>query len=108
MVVREMLGELSASHLGIYKYGGGGVSTGRLGIYHHEDHDGPGVHVRRVIPDGPAERAGIEPGDYIVSIDGTRDRAGRELPQASRGHGRRRGPASRRASSARRQGHVAR
>jgi len=71
-VVREMIGELSASHLGIYKYGGGGVSTGRLGIYHYEDHDGPGIRVRRVIPDGPADRAGIEPGEFIVSIAGAR------------------------------------
>ncbi|HYW69302.1 MAG TPA: S41 family peptidase [bacterium] len=69
-VVREMLGELSASHLGIYKYGGGGVSTGRLGIYHLESHDGPGVHVRHVIPDSPADRAGMTAGDYILSIAG--------------------------------------
>jgi tricorn protease len=75
-VVREMIGELSASHLGIYKYGGGGVSTGMLGIHHGEHHDGPGIHVRAVVPDGPAERAGITAGEYIVSIDGARVRAG--------------------------------
>jgi tricorn protease len=69
-VIREMIGELSASHLGIYKYGGGGVSTGRLGVYHHEYHDGPGIKVRYVVPDGPADRAGIEAGEYIVSIAG--------------------------------------
>jgi tricorn protease len=69
-VVREMLGELSASHLGIYKWSGGGINTGRLGIRHDEAHEDPGVHVRGVIPHGPAERAGIEAGDYIVSIAG--------------------------------------
>ena len=90
-VVREMLGELSASHLGIYKHGGGGTSTGRLGIYHYEDYEGPGIRVRRVIPDSPADRAGVEPGDYIVSIAGSvvgagenwhrllEDTAGREI-----------------------------
>jgi tricorn protease len=41
-----------------------------LGFRHHEGHRGRGVKVRALIPDGPAERAGIEPGDYIVSIDG--------------------------------------
>lgn len=71
MVVSEMLGELSASHLGIYKWEGGGVSTGRLGIRHDEAHAGPGVRVRAVIPDGPADRAGIRPGDYILSIGGS-------------------------------------
>jgi tricorn protease len=69
-VVREMLGELSASHLGIYKWGGGGVSTGRLGVYHDERYDGPGVLVRKVIPDSPAERERIVAGDYILSIAG--------------------------------------
>jgi tricorn protease len=68
-VVREMIGELSASHLGIYKWGGGGIGTGRLGIRHIEDWDGPGVKVRDVIPDSPADRAGVEPGDCILSID---------------------------------------
>ena len=65
-----MLGELSASHLGIYKWSGGGVATGRLGIRHDESHDGPGVRVRDVVPDGPAERAGIEAGEFIVSVNG--------------------------------------
>ena len=76
MVVREMIGELSASHLGIYRYGGGGASTGRLGVYHDEGHDGPGIRVRKVIADGPAEREGIEPGEYILAIDGTEIAAG--------------------------------
>ena len=70
MVVREMLGELSASHLGIYKWGGGGVNTGNLGIRHDESYGGPGALVRYVVPDGPADRVGIEPGEYIVAIDG--------------------------------------
>jgi tricorn protease len=70
MVVREMLGELSASHLGIYKYAGGGASTGRLGIRHDERYAGPGVRVRSVIQDGPADLAGIARGEYILAIDG--------------------------------------
>jgi tricorn protease len=70
MVIQEMIGELSASHLGIYKYDGGGASTGRLGLYHDESHRGPGIRVRKVVQDGPADRAGIVSGEYIVSIDG--------------------------------------
>ncbi len=69
-VIREMIGELNASHLGVYKWGGGGVNTGRLGIRHVEGYDGPGVKVRAVIPNGPADRAGIVPGEYITAIDG--------------------------------------
>ena len=69
-VVSEMLGELSASHLGIYKWGGGGINTGRLGFYHDEDYNGPGVRVEEVIPDSPADREGISAGDYILSIAG--------------------------------------
>jgi len=69
-VVREMLGELSASHLGIYKGDGGGASTGSLGLYADERQAGPGLRVRRVIPDGPADRAGIRAGEYIVAVSG--------------------------------------
>lgn len=69
-VIREMIGELNASHLGVYKWGGGGVNTGRLGIRHAEGYIGPGVRVRAVIPNGPADRAGIVPGEYITAIDG--------------------------------------
>lgn len=69
-VIREMIGELNASHLGVYKWGGGGVNTGRLGIRHTEGYEGPGVKVRAVIPNGPADRAGIVPGEYITGIDG--------------------------------------
>jgi len=70
-VIREMIGELNASHLGVYKWGGGGINTGRLGIRHAEGYEGPGVRVRAVIPNGPADRAGIVAGEYITAIDGT-------------------------------------
>ncbi len=70
-VIREMIGELNASHLGIYKWGGGGINTGRLGIRHYEGCEGPGVRVRAIIPNGPADRVGIKPGEYITTIDGS-------------------------------------
>lgn len=69
-VVREMLGELSASHLGIYKYGGGGVDTGLLGLRNYEGYDGPGIKVRSIVPDSPADRAGVKPGQYVLLVNG--------------------------------------
>lgn len=42
----------------------------RLGVVLKEKEEGKGVWIERVIPGSPAEKAGLLPGDQIVSIDG--------------------------------------
>ncbi len=73
-VVRRMLGELSASHLGIW----GPWSyertayTGELGILPGTFPAGGGIRVDSVIPGSPAHMGAerLYPGDIILSIDG--------------------------------------
>ena len=86
-VVNLMLGELNGSHLGFRARGGGGGSepsedpetprrwlpqTAHLGIRFDPDGKGPGLKVRDLIPDGPADRADsrIAPGEVVLAIDG--------------------------------------
>ncbi len=94
-VVQLMLGELNGSHLG-FTPSGGGAGPGRrggggrggaatedgpgwrpttvhLGVRFVDDYKGPGLKVRDVLPNGPADRnkSRIKPGELIVSIDGT-------------------------------------
>lgn len=70
-VVRRMLGELSASHLGIY----GPWSytrtayTGETGIILDHSWRGSGVQIDSIIPLSPAYLAGFLPGDIITSIN---------------------------------------
>jgi Tol biopolymer transport system component/C-terminal processing protease CtpA/Prc len=68
-----MVGELDASHLGYSPTGGGGApTTGDLGVRLDPTalaEDGRAV-VREVIPLGPAELAGMRPGDVITSVAG--------------------------------------
>lgn len=72
-VLREMIGELNASHLGIYGPGaGGGDQTGQLGFRADEEYQGPGVRVAKVLRHGPLDREGrrVEAGEVILAING--------------------------------------
>jgi tricorn protease len=80
-VVQLMLGELNGSHLGFYPSGEDGVdpvegdwaiSTAHLGLRFDPEHAGPGLKVRDVLPEGPADQSRwkIEPGELVVRIDG--------------------------------------
>ncbi len=81
-LMSEMVGELNASHLGV----GGAAAFGRpgqggpaprggmgyLGVWFDYAHDGPGLKVTDVMPDGPAEseESRIKLGEYILAVDG--------------------------------------
>ena len=77
-VIGMMVGELNASHLGIWGGGDDGEETGCLGISYDSDYRGDGVKVKSVIPESPAgdEKVGIKPGDIITHIDGNFIKAG--------------------------------
>jgi len=71
-VVRRMLGELSASHLGIYgpwEYTRAAY-TGETGIITDNGWRGEGIRVDSVLPMSPAYLAGFEPGDIVTAVDG--------------------------------------
>ena len=79
-VVQMMLGELNGSHLGFYPRGGPSSprpawveSTPHLGLRFEPDFKGPGLKVRDVILDGPADKkkVDIDPGDVVTAVDGT-------------------------------------
>lgn len=81
-IIEMMLGELNGSHLGFTP----SVSTSRdesdtpawktqmahLGVRFDATHRGPGIRVRDVLPEGPADRheSHLLAGDIILSIDG--------------------------------------
>ncbi len=80
-VVELMLGELNGSHLGFYPSGsssqnsveGWRDTTPHLGVRFDDAFKGPGLLVRDVIPDGPADkqRSKLAAGDVILEIDST-------------------------------------
>jgi tricorn protease len=73
-LINLMLGELNASHSGIFSPPGSASSTtGRLGIgFDRSEYETSGrLKVTEVIPLGPAALAGIKTGDVIAGIDGT-------------------------------------
>jgi S1-C subfamily serine protease len=47
-----------------------GGRRGSLGTVPDFAHPGPGVKVDRVMPDTPAQAAGVQPGDLLLAIDG--------------------------------------
>ena len=74
-VLRRLIGELNASHLGTWagpRDTDGNDETGLLGFTPDDAHDGPGLRVERVLTRGPLDREGrrLKPGDLILAIDG--------------------------------------
>ena len=73
-VLNLMVGELNASHSGVgAPRGNTDVSTGRLGLnFDRPTYENSGkLLVTEVITLGPAALAGIKPGEYVLSVDGT-------------------------------------
>ncbi len=81
-VIEMMLGELNGSHLGFTplpesisiekERPAWQTETAHLGVRWDEAFQGPGLRVRDVLPDGPADRkqSRLQAGDIVVSIDG--------------------------------------
>jgi Tol biopolymer transport system component len=75
-VIAQMIGELNASHLGINPPPGQNTpSTGRLGLrFDAAEYERSGrLKITEVLPLGPAALGRtIEPGQYLLAVDGTR------------------------------------
>ncbi|UCE18146.1 MAG: PD40 domain-containing protein [Gemmatimonadota bacterium] len=72
-VVRLMIGELNASHLGIYGPDPEvSITTGLLGLTYDESYTGNGLRIETVLPRGPCDHEGrrLEPGEVILAVDG--------------------------------------
>lgn len=81
MLVSKMIGELNASHLGCYASSGRpSKDTARLGITPDPAYRGPGIKVQSVVRFGPVDQpdATVQPGEYIVAIDGEEVRSNTE------------------------------
>jgi tricorn protease len=75
-LVSEMMGELNASHLSIYSSESGTdkvIITGELGLeFDNAILSSEGLlRVKNVLSESPADMAGIKPGQYMQSINGT-------------------------------------
>ena len=80
-IIRLMMGELNASHLGVWKPDRGGEVTGVIGVVPDPAYTGPGIRVKGVIPNTPADelKANIRPGELITQINGQVIQAGANL-----------------------------
>lgn len=74
LLLLEMAGELNASHTGVSqtRTPTGASDTAHLGVTFDWTHGGPGLKVREVLPDGPAdtEPGRIQPGEYLLAVGG--------------------------------------
>jgi Tol biopolymer transport system component/C-terminal processing protease CtpA/Prc len=74
LLLTEMVGELNASHTGASLTNQRRVrdETANLGLWFDWSHDGPGLRVRDVLRDGPADtdETRIRPGEYVVAVAG--------------------------------------
>jgi tricorn protease len=81
-IINEMIGELNASHTGAAPpprgFGGGGVSTGNLGLELEPDKTAGRYRVSYIYEDGPADKdwVRVKVGDYLLAIDGKQVKAG--------------------------------
>ncbi|MEM8616390.1 MAG: S41 family peptidase [Pseudomonadota bacterium] len=74
VLMSEMLGQLNASHTGMFYNGGRGMgddSTAALGVIFDLD-GGAGLRIGEILPDGPMDRdsLNVKVGDRITAIDG--------------------------------------
>lgn len=93
-VINLMLGELNGSHLGFTLRSATAENaaawspvTPHLGVRWDFAHAGPGLKVRDVIPDGPADRRGAEltAGDLLLAIEGAAVDAATDLARVLNG-----------------------
>jgi len=81
-IINEMIGELNASHTGAAPPprgpGGGGVSTGNLGLELEPDAAAGRYRVTYIYEDGPADKdwVKVKVGDYLLAINGRQVKAG--------------------------------
>jgi tricorn protease len=84
--VKMMLGEINASHLGIYPpgRGGGKDETGVLGVDFDLEAPGPGLTVASVLRESPASReeSRLNAGDVILTVGGVAQGASVNLYRA--------------------------
>jgi tricorn protease len=94
-VVQMMLGELNASHLGFGMFdrpprprlNDWRPVTAHLGVRFDASYRGPGLRIRDVLPDGPADRvtSQLAVGELVLSIDGHNVDPGRDLTEILNG-----------------------
>ena len=75
-VIRLLMGHLNSSHIGITPPPADradSVQTGSLGVIWDEAYAGPGLRIKSVIADGPADRtiSRLKPGEIILTINNT-------------------------------------
>lgn len=81
-IINEMIGELNASHTGAAPPprgpGGGGISTGNLGLELQSDTTAGRYRVTYIYEDGPADKdwVRVKVGDYLLAINGKPVKAG--------------------------------
>ena len=80
-VIRMMMGELNASHLGVWKAGEGGERNGALGIVPDPYHEGDGIRVLDVIANTPAAKleVNLRAGDVITHVNGRKIGRGADI-----------------------------
>ncbi|MDH4212244.1 MAG: PDZ domain-containing protein, partial [candidate division WOR-3 bacterium] len=85
-VIRLMMGELNASHLGVWKKTPPGERSGSIGIVPDPDFNGAGIKILTVIPNTPASKTdvNIKPGEVLTHINDEPIKSGDNLYEVLR------------------------